>query len=214
MTELPRGTVTMVFTDVEGSTRLLQALGRDPYVRAFEDHRRLLRRAFAEHGEVEVEMQGDSFHFAFDHARDAVAAAAAAQRALAEHDWKREPIRVRIGVHTGEPILTDSLYAGVDVHRAARVMSAAHGGQVLVSETTHALVEAELPEGLAWRDLGEYRLRDFPAAQRLFQLGGADFPPPRSLQRTRLPAFPTPLVGRDRELKAIAALMNARTCGS
>src|SRR5688500_13094996 len=131
--ELPRGTVTMVFTDMEGSTRLLQELGTERYVRALEDHRRLLRETFGSRGGVEVEMQGDSFHFAFADAGAAVAAAGEAQRALAEHGWEHEPVRVKIGVHSGEPVVSGRLYAGLDVHRAARVMSAGHGGQVLLS---------------------------------------------------------------------------------
>jgi class 3 adenylate cyclase len=119
----------MLFTDIEGSTRLLQELGDDVYVRVLEDHRRLLREAFTAHGGIEVEMQGDSFHFAFTDPCEAVLAAAGAQHALAENDWEQEPIRVRIGIHTGEPLVTGHLYAGLDVHRAARVMSAGHGGQ-------------------------------------------------------------------------------------
>jgi class 3 adenylate cyclase len=109
MRELPRGTVTLLFTDIEGSTRLLQELGRERYVRALSEHRRLLRQAFARHGGVEVEMQGDSFHFAFPSAREAVAAAAEGQRALAEHAWEDEPIRVRIGLHSGEPLQSEGL---------------------------------------------------------------------------------------------------------
>jgi class 3 adenylate cyclase len=115
--DLPSGTVTLLFTDIEGSTRMLQELGREAYVRALTDHRRLLREAFTSHGGVEVEMQGDSFHFAFPYARDAVAAAVAGQRALAEHAWETQPINVRIGLHTGEPMQADGLYAGLDVHR-------------------------------------------------------------------------------------------------
>ena len=124
MRELPTGTVTLLFTDIEGSTRLLQELGRERYVEALTIHRTLLREAFTRHGGVEVEMQGDSFHFSFRTAREAAAAAATGQRALAEHAWPTEPIRVRIGLHTGEPMVADDLYAGLDVHRAARVMSA------------------------------------------------------------------------------------------
>src|SRR5262245_29945117 len=144
MAELPRGTVTMLFTDIEGSTRLLQELGRDRYVGALEAHRRLLREAFGAHGGVEVEMQGDSFHFAFASAREAVCAAAEGQRALASFAWPDAPIRVRIGLHTGEPLVSGGLYAGLDVHRAARVMQAAHGEQVLVSQATADLLSAEL----------------------------------------------------------------------
>ena len=139
--QLPRGTVTLLFTDIEGSTRMLQELGREAYVGALTSHRTLLREAFTAHDGVEVEMQGDSFFFAFPYARDAVAAAVAGQRALGEHDWDSQPIRVRIGLHTGEPMQADGLYAGLDVHWAARVMSAGHGGQVLLSARTAELVE-------------------------------------------------------------------------
>ena len=203
MVELPSGTVTMVFTDVEGSTRLLERLGRDAYMRAFEVHRRVLREVVARYGGVEVEMQGDSFHFAFAHARDAAAAAAAAQCALAEHDWESEPIRVRMGIHTGEPIVSGNLYAGLDVHRAARVMSAGHGGQVLVSETTRTLLGSQFE----LQDLGEHRLKDLLAPVRLHQLGEGEFPPPASLYRTNLPVLPTPFLGRERELAELAALL-------
>ena len=207
MANLPRGTITLVFTDIEGSTRLVQELGQDLYVRALEDHRRLLRQAFTLHGGVEVEMQGDSFHFAFTDPCEALLAAAQAQCALAEHEWECEPIRVRIGIHTGEPLVTDHLYAGLDVHRAARVMSAGHGGQVLVSETTVAGVEARLPRGLSLRDLGEHRLKDLSAPQRLYQLGEQEFPPLASLYQTNLPVPSTPFLGREREVQEVSALL-------
>ena len=207
MANLPRGTITLVFTDIEGSTRLVQELGQDLYVRALEDHRRLLRQAFTFHGGVEVEMQGDSFHFAFTDPCEALLAAAQAQRALAEHEWECEPIRVRIGIHTGEPLVTDHLYAGLDVHRAARVMSAGHGGQVLVSETTVAGVEARLPRGLSLRDLGDHRLKDLSAPQRLYQLGEQEFPPLASLYQTNLPVPSTPFLGREREVQEVSALL-------
>ncbi|HSC92679.1 MAG TPA: adenylate/guanylate cyclase domain-containing protein [Gaiellaceae bacterium] len=205
--KLPRGTVTLLFTDIEGSTRLLQELGEATYVRALEDHRRLVRQAFVEHGGVEVEMQGDSFHFAFDDPREAVLAAAQAQAALAAHAWQQAPIRVRIGIHTGEPLVSGQLYAGLDVHRAARVMSAGHGGQVLVSETTRSLVEAGLPRALSLRDLGEHRLKDLSAPQRLFQLGEEEFPPLKSLYQTNLPVPATPFLGREREVQEVTALL-------
>lgn len=203
MRELPSGTVTLLFTDVEGSTRLLQELGREAYVRALTEHRRLLREAFTAHGGVEVEMQGDSFHFAFPYARDAVAAAVAGQRALAGHAWETTPIRVRIGLHTGEPVQTEGLYAGLDVHRAARVMGAAHGGQVLLSARTAELVDGELPPGIVLRDLGEHRLKDLSAPQRLFQAGEADFPPLATLGRTNLPVPTTPFLGRRADVAAV-----------
>ena len=181
--QLPTGTVTLLFTDIEGSTQLLRKLGREAYVQALTAHRGLLRQAFTSHGGVEVEMQGDSFHFAFPFARDAVAAAVAGQLALAEHRWDTESIRVRIGLHTGEPMQSDGLYAGLDVHRAARVMSAAYGGQVLLSQRTADLVEGELDRGISVVDLGEHNLKDLPVAHRLYQavVDGlpADFPPPR-----------------------------------
>ena len=201
--ELPRGTVTLVFTDIEGSTRLLQDLGTEPYVRAFEDHRRLLRKAFGSHGGIEVELQGDSFHFAFADAQEAVLAADQARKSLAEHPWESEPVRVRIGIHTGEPLVSGHVYAGLDVHRAARVMSAGHGGQVLVSETTRELVD----ETFAMQDLGEHRLKDLQAPLRLFQLGDEDFPPLKSLYQTNLPVPPTPFLGRERELDELSRLL-------
>ena len=199
--QLLAGTVTLLFTDIEGSTRLLQELGRDRYVRALTEHRRLLREAFGTHGGVEVEMQGDSFHFAFGSAWDAVAAAAAAQRALAEHGWEMGPVRVRMGLHTGEPVQADGLYAGLDVHRAARVMSAGHGGQVLVSARTADLVGDDVPDGVALRDLGEHRLKDFAVPQRLYDLVieglACEFPAltTREIEAMNLPPQPTPVVG-------------------
>jgi predicted ATPase/class 3 adenylate cyclase len=207
---LPTGTVTLLFTDIQGSTRLLQELGRDTYVRALEIHRRLLRDAFGQHGGVEVEMQGDSFHFAFASAPAATEAAIAAQRALAAHLWPHEPIRVRMGLHTGEPVQSGGLYAGLDVHHAARVMAAGHGGQILLSERTAQLVR-EGADGLALRDLGEHRLKDLTEPQWLFQVLAeeipAEFPPLKSISNTNLPAESASFVGRRRELDDLAALL-------
>jgi len=197
MSELPSGTVTFLFTDIEGSTRLLHELG-DDYAGVLAEHRRALREAFDSHGGVEVDTQGDAFFVAFARATDALAAAEAVQLALADG-----PVRVRIGIHTGEPLVTGEGYVGVDVHRAARVMSAGHGGQVLVSEATQRLTEEE--SGL--RDLGLHRLKDMTAPQRLYQLGDGDFPALRSLNRTNLPVQPTPLIGREGELVELAALL-------
>src|SRR5918912_2668233 len=144
MRELPTGTVTFLFTDIESSTRLLHELG-DRYAETLAEHRRVLREAFARHGGAQVDTQGDAFFVAFSRAKDALAAAHEAQEALAEG-----PIRVRMGVHTGEPIVTEEGYVGIDVHRAARIAAAGHGGQVLLSQSTRELVDAD---GL--RDLGE-----------------------------------------------------------
>ncbi|MEO5574797.1 MAG: adenylate/guanylate cyclase domain-containing protein [Gaiellaceae bacterium] len=199
MRELPSGTVTFLFTDIEGSTRLLHELG-DGYAGVLGEHRRLLREAFVAHDGVEVDTQGDAFFVAFPRATGAVAAAVAAQRALAGG-----PVRVRMGVHTGEPLVTEEGYVGVDVHRAARVMSAGHGGQVLVSDATYRLLDG-VEELL---DLGEHRLKDLTAPQRLYQLGRELFPPLKTLQQSNLPVQPTPLVGRRRELEELRGLVRA-----
>ncbi|HEV8602830.1 MAG TPA: adenylate/guanylate cyclase domain-containing protein [Gaiellaceae bacterium] len=199
MPELPTGTVTLLFTDIEGSTRLLHELG-ERYADVLSEHRRVLREAFSRHGGVEVDTQGDAFFVAFARAGDAVAAAGEAQYALTNG-----PVRVRIGVHTGEPVVTEEGYVGADVHRAARIMGAGHGGQVLLPETTRQLLDttAEL------RELGDHRLKDLTAPQRLYQLGDGDFPPLRTLYRTNLPIQPTPLVGRERELEEAGALVRS-----
>jgi class 3 adenylate cyclase len=165
--EQPTGTVTLVFTDVEGSTRLLQRLGPERYRDSLELHRRLLRQAFGRHGGYEVDYEGDAFFVAFGRATDAVAAAAEVQRALARADWpERLAIRVRIGIHTGEPLTAPPNYVGLDVHKAARIMAAAHGGQVLVSAATERLLGA----GTELLGLGEHRLKDLSVPEPLFQL--------------------------------------------
>lgn len=194
---LPRGTVTFLFTDIEGSTRLLEEL-RNVYADALAEHRRALREAFIAKGGVEVDTQGDAFFFAFERAKDAIAAAADAQLALAEG-----PIQVRIGIHTGEPIVNDEGYVGIDVHRAARIADAGHGGQVLLSGTTHDLLESSVE----LRDLAEHRLKDLSRPLRLYQLGGRDFPPLRTLDQVDLPVQLTPLIGRSRELQEAGALL-------
>jgi class 3 adenylate cyclase len=169
MAAFPSGTVTFLFTDIEGSTKLLQRLG-DEYAGVVSDHRRILREAFGGHGGTEVDARGDALFYSFTRARDAVAAAVAGQRALAAHAWPvSAAVRVRIGLHTGEPSVGDEGYVGVDVVRAARICSAGHGGQVLLSETTRALVGSDIPEGAFIRDLGEQHLKDVPA-ERLYQL--------------------------------------------
>jgi class 3 adenylate cyclase len=161
MSQLPGGTVTFVFTDIEGSTRLLQELGDEEYARVSGDHRRLVRETFGSRGGTEIDTQGDAFFFSFPRARDAVAAAVDAQRALRDHEWPdgRE-LLVRMGVHTGEPHVGEEGYLGLDVVRAARISAAGHGGQILISETTRALLGNQLPDGVAVHDLGEQHLKD------------------------------------------------------
>jgi predicted ATPase/class 3 adenylate cyclase len=188
--ELPTGTVTFLFTDIEGSTRLLRELG-DGYAEVLREHRRALRGAWRRHGGVEVDTQGDAFFVAFARASDAVAAAEDAQLALADG-----PVRVRMGLHTGEPLLDDEGYVGFDVHRAARIAAAGHGGQVLLSQATADLAGGDV------RDLGLHRLKDLSAPERLYQLGTDDFPPLSSLDTVRhnLPVLRSSFVGRESEL--------------
>jgi class 3 adenylate cyclase len=161
MSSLHSGTVTFAFTDIEGSTRLLQELGDEAFGGLSRDHRRIVRETFGGAGGSEIDTQGDAFFFSFPRARDAVNAAVSAQRALREHEWPggRE-VRVRMGLHTGEPHLGDEGYLGIDVVRAARIASAGAGGQILISETTRALLGNLLPEGVAVLDLGERHLKD------------------------------------------------------
>jgi predicted ATPase/class 3 adenylate cyclase len=208
MRDLPTGTVTFLFTDIEGSTRLLQELG-DSYAEALAGHREVLRKAFADHGGAEVDTQGDAFFVAFARASDAVAAAAGGQRALAADS----PIRVRMGIHTGEPLRTEEGYVGMDIHRGARIAAAGHGGQVLISQTARELIEDDLPEEFALRDLGEHRLKDLSRPQRIFQLVAegleSEFPALATLENrpTNLPPQPTPLIGRERELAQVVELL-------
>ena len=183
MSTLPSGTVTFVFTDVEGSTALLKRLG-DDYAELIAEHRRIVRETFGEHGGVEIDMQGDSFFFAFSRARDAVAAAVAVQHAHVEQRWPEgERVHVRMGLHTGEPALGEEGYLGLDVVRAARLGTAARGGQVLLSESTRALVGSSLPEGVAVRPVGERRLKDIDDPEQVYELAidgvevGAGEPP-------------------------------------
>jgi class 3 adenylate cyclase len=158
---LPSGEVTFVFTDIEGSTRLLQELGDETYGRVSGDHRRLVREAFQAHEGQEIDTQGDAFFFSFPRARDAVAAAVEAQRALGDHSWPNgSEVLVRMGLHTGEPHVGDEGYLGLDVVRAARIYAAGHGGQILISETTRALLGNQLPDGVAVHDLGQQHLKD------------------------------------------------------
>ena len=194
--DLPTGTVTFLFTDVEGSTKLLRSLGAGGYAEALAEHRRVIREACAAEGGVEVDTQGDAFFFAFPTAPGAVAAASSFTEALAVG-----PIQVRVGLHTGTPLVAEEGYVGADVHRAARIAAAGHGGQVLVSSSTAQLVELELS------DLGEHRLKDLAAAERVYRLGDGDFPALKTLYRTNLPVPATPFLGRERELADIVHLL-------
>ena len=191
-TSLPTGTVTLLFTDVEGSTRLVTELGSDSYAEALGEYRAALRAVFTQHGGVEVDTQGDSFFVAFARASDAIAAAAEAATA---------DISTRVGVHTGEPRLAGDDYVGLDVNRAARICAAAHGGQVLLSQATRDLVEGD------FRDLGLHRLKDVDEPERLFQVGQGAFPPPRTVSRSNLPLAPSPLIGRNREVSDLVRLV-------
>jgi predicted ATPase len=186
---LPSGTVTFLFTDVEGSTKLLHELGAEAYADALAEHRRVIREACAAEGGVEVDTQGDAFFFAFPTAPGALAAAEAMTEALAAG-----LIQVRIGMHTGTPLLTGEGYVGDDVHFAARVAATSHGGQVVLSRATAELIQVELT------DLGEHRLKDITEAVPIFQLGDGSFPPLKTISNTNLPRPASSFVGRDDEL--------------
>jgi predicted ATPase/class 3 adenylate cyclase len=194
--DLPTGTVTFLFTDIEASTRLLTELGDARYSEELAEHRRLIRGASTRLGGVEVDTQGDSFFLAFHTAQAAIEAARDINRGLAGG-----PLSVRIGLHTGTPLITDDGYVGADVHRAARIAASGHGGQVLISASTAALVDLEL------RDLGEHRFKDLAAPERVFQLGDGDYPALRSLRNVRLPVPATPFLGRQDEVERVVELL-------
>ena len=199
--DLPTGTVTLFFTDVEGSTTLLHELGAEAYADALAEHRRIVRAACTAEAGVEVDNQGDAFFFAFRSAPAALAAAQAVTGALAAG-----PIQVRIGLHTGTPLLTKEGYVGDDVHLAARVGASGHGGQVVLSGTTRELVD-----GLLLTDLGEHRLKDIPEAVSIFQLGSERFPPLKTISNTNLPRPASSFIGREREVRdLLAAIRSAR----
>ncbi len=210
---LPTGTVTFLFTDIVGSTQLLHELGPD-YDAVFTAHQQLLRSAFHAHHGHEVDTQGDAFFVAFQRASDALACAVAAQQALAAYPWPDgHPIEVRMGLHIGEPRIVEGHYVGIDVHRAARVAAAGHGGQIVLSEAVHSLAAGALPAGTSLRDLGRHRLKDLPQPEHLYDvlIDGLrqDFPPLKTLEARphNLPIPPTPLIGREKELAAIEALV-------
>ncbi len=209
MTELPTGTVTFFFSDIEGSTKLLEKLGSE-YTELLERHNRIVRAGLARHGGVEVSTEGDSFFAAFQSATESVAAAVEIQRGIGAASWPQDAgLRIRIGLHSGEARVAADSYVGLDVHRAARIMGAAHGGQVLASEATRALAERSLGDGVELRDLGEHRLRDLSGRERLYQLVApgldAAMPPPRTLDATpnNLPIQLTSFLGREQEINAI-----------
>ena len=195
--DLPTGTVTLLFTDIEGSTRLLHSLGPDAYAKALAEHRRLLREAFAAHGGVEIDTQGDAFFVAFPTATGAADAARTAQLELGSG-----PISVRMGLHTGSPTVTEEGYVGIDVHRGARVGALAHGGQIVCSPATVALLD-----GRELRDLGLHRLKDFDSAVRLYQLGSGTFAAVRTPGSVELPTPTTRFLGRERELFEAVSLV-------
>jgi predicted ATPase/class 3 adenylate cyclase len=212
---LPTGTVTFLFTDIEGSTRLATFLG-DRFDAVLDAHHEIVRAAIAGDDGFEVSTEGDAFFAAFPTAPPAIRAVVGAQRALAAHSWPDDaPVRVRMGLHTGEGRLGGDNYVGLDVHRAARIAAAAHGAQVLLSEATRALVASQLPPGVALRDLGGHRLKDLPEAERIWQLEieglPAEFPPIRSLDArpNNLPRPLASLIGRTAELAAIVDLVRA-----
>lgn len=212
---LPSGTITFLFSDIEGSTRLLTDLGK-AYERVLTDHRRLLREAFEGSGGRVVDTQGDAFFVAFRRAQDAVAAAVEAQRALAAHDWPKgtEP-RARMAVHTGEPSRVEEGFVGLSVHRAARICTVGHGGQVLLSSTTRDLIEDRLPAGVALLDLGEHHLKDLDRPERITQLlvdgMPSVFTPLKSLESQ--PVKATPFAGQEGELAAAAQAAFRRAPG-
>jgi predicted ATPase/class 3 adenylate cyclase len=198
MGDLPTGTVTLLFADVEQSTALLLRLGPKRYGAALAEYQRVVRHAVESNGGVQVDAEGDGFFAAFATAEQAISGAAQAQEALAERG-----LRVRMGMHTGNPLVVDGRYRGIDVHQAARIAAAGHGRQVLLSDATRDLVDVSVPV----RDLGRHRLKDLGEPVRLYQLGEGDFPPPRGLDSTNLPVQPTPLIGRERELQEARRLL-------
>ena len=212
--ELPTGTVTFLFTDIEGSTRLLQELG-DGYAAVRDEQADIIRRAIAEGGGVEVSTQGDSFFAVFANPPGAVRAAVAAQRELATHDWPPGGrVRIRMGLHTGVGVRGGDDYVGIDVNRAARIADAAHGSQVILSDATRAVVERDLPEGVSLRDLGRRRLKDIVQPEHLHDLVvdglDSDFPPPRTIDArpNNLPAQLTSFVGREEEMADVKRLLS------
>lgn len=214
MPDLPTGTVTFLLTDIEGSTPLLQRLG-GRYADVLAEHQRLMRDALHRAGGHVVDTQGDAFFVAFERASDALAAALALQRQHAHHPWPDGvAVRVRMGIHTGEPIVAGGRYVGLDVHAAARIAAAGHGGQILLSDTTAALIEHDRPPEVSLRDLGRHRLKDLAGPVRLYQVDAPglaqDFAPLRSLDARphNLPVQLTSFVGREDNLREVRTLLD------
>jgi class 3 adenylate cyclase len=197
-TTQPSGTVTLVFTDIEGSTRLLEELGVERYRAALAEHRRIVRDACARHDGYEVDYEGDAFFYAFSSAQAAVTAINEAMSGL-----DGGPIRIRVGIHTGEPTPDPPKYVGIDVHRAARIMSSAHGVQVVLSRHTADLLDDEMQ----LKDLGNHHFKDFDAPERIYQLGTSEHPPLKTLYRLTLPVPATPFLGREHEVAQVVALL-------
>ncbi|MGH2375330.1 MAG: adenylate/guanylate cyclase domain-containing protein, partial [bacterium] len=211
MPSLPTGTATFLFTDIEGSTRLLQSMGDARAAEVFAEHRQLLRETFASHGGVELETQGDGLLVAFPRARDAVHAAVEGQCTINAHSWPDAvTVRVRMGVHTGEPTSEGGALYGLGLHRAARICGAGWGGQVLLSHTTADLIANDLPEGVRVRDLGEHRLKDLERPERIFQVLHPqlkeDFPPLRSVDALQTAATAVRPRQRRRAIDSLAVL--------
>jgi class 3 adenylate cyclase len=209
MSTLPTGTVTFVFTDVEGSTALLKRLG-EQYGELLSEHRRLIRETFSARVGVEIDTQGDAFFFAFSRAREALAASIDAQRAHARHEWPAGiDVRVRMGLHTGEPAVGEEGYHGLDVVRAARICTMGRGGQVLLSETTRALIGGDLPEGVSVHALGERHLKDLDEPERIYELeieGVEQSPAPAAAKAEERPiSAPWDEEGFERRLEQAAA---------
>jgi predicted ATPase/class 3 adenylate cyclase len=215
MTELPTGTLTFLFTDIEGSTRLVQELGSDKYDRLQDEHAAILREAIETGHGVEIRTEGDSFFAVFPSPAGALSAAVAAQQELAAHPWPEDAtIQVRMGLHTGEGRLGGDDYVGIDVNRAARIAAAGHGGQILISDATRGLVEHDLPDGVRIRDLGDHRLKDIAHPEQLFDLVieglPSDFPPLKTLDArpNNLPLQLTSFIGREDEIDEVVKLLD------
>src|SRR4029079_8452188 len=196
--DLPKRTVTFLFTDVEGSTRMLNALGEEKYAEVLAEHRRILRSAVDRYGGIEVDTEGDAIFAAFPTALDALSAAREAQAGL-----ETIGVKVRMGLHTGTPLRTEEGYVGMDVHRAARIAAAGHGGQVLLSSTTAALVGSATEAPLT--DLGEHRLKDMAAAERLLPVGSEEHPALKTLSPSNLPEPVGSFIGREVELAELGS---------